>query len=212
MSHYPNGFAPVAGRQELRSAMRNRFYNDVSRPGHYGFPHDSVTADMVPLGARRSRGIRGLGDICDDEGAALGVGIASSVMGLIGAGVSASGASTVGEGGAKTGGDTGRARAGEVFSGAGNALVDAWSAACLSSTRGTSTGATPSESMDSVLARARAEWTAAASADRTESMELELAREREAREAQSTMMRNVAIGVGAVAVLGFGGYLLFGRR
>lgn len=219
MSPYAPGFAPVAGRKELRSAMRNRFYDNVSRPGHYGFmPHDVVTADMVPLGAiKRGRGIRGLGDVCDDEGAALGVGIAASIMRLGGAALSASGAATTSGTGAdatKSGGDTGRARAGETFSGAGDALVDAWAGACLSSTRGTTTGATPSESMDSVLARARAEWLAASSADRAESSDLELAREREARAAEATQNRNmmIAIAIGAVVVVGGVVYFTGGRR
>lgn len=219
MSPYAPGFAPVAGREELRSAMHNRFYDNVSRPGHYGFlRHDVVTADMVPLGAsRRARGIRGLGDICDDEGAALGVGIAASVMRLGGAALSASGAATTSGTGAdatKSGGDTGRARAGDVFGGAGNALVDAWTAACLSSTRGSSTGATPSESMDSTLARARAEWTASAAADRAAASDLELERERAARaEERAAQNRNLLIAA-AVGIVVIGGVVYFvgGRR
>lgn len=221
MPPYTPGFAPVAGREELRSAMHNRFYNEVSRPGRYGFlPHDVVTADMVPLGAsRRGRGVRGihgLGNACDDEGAALGVGIAASIMRIGGAALSASGASTTSGSGAdatKSGGDVGRARAGEAFGGAGDALVNAWTDACLSSTRGSATGATPSESMDSVLARARAEWLATASSERAASSDLELAREREAREAERAQWRNYAIAaVLGVVVIGGVVYFVGGRR
>lgn len=202
---YPNGFAPVAGREELRSAMRNRFYDNVSRPGHYGFlPHDVVTADMVPLGAsKRARGMRGLGDVCDDEGAALGVGIAAAVMRLGGSLLEESGRSTVGDGGAKTGGDTGRAGAGRAASAGADALVDAWTASCLSATRGSTTGASPGESMDSVLARARAEWAATADSDREDELYLDERRaEREAAAAATNRNYMIAAAIGAVIVIG----------
>lgn len=216
MSHYAPGFAPVAGREELRSAMHNRFYNDVSRPRHYGFPHDSVTADMIPLGAvRRGRSLRGLGDICDDEGAALGVGVAAAVMGVFGGALSESGRATVsgsGDDAAKSGGDVGRASAGTAITRGGTAVVDAWAAACLSSTRGSTTGATPSESMDSVLARARAEWEATAGSERDS--EIELDRERMAREdARAAQTRNYVIAaVFGVVVVGGVVYFAGGRR
>lgn len=200
MSH-SNGFLPVAGREELRSAMRNRFYDNVSRPGHYGFVHhDVVTADMTPLGrGRRPRGVRGLGDLCDDRGAAMGVGIFAAIANVGGSLLSSSGRATVGDDGAKTGGDRGRADAGGLVSGAGDAVVDAWTAACLSSTRGAATGASPTESMDSVLARARAEAVAAANAERI--AELEEDRERADTE-RSNFNRNLLIGGGVVVAVG----------
>lgn len=195
-----SGFRPAPGREDIDSAMRNRFYSDVARPGHYGF----VTRDMVPAGqlSGRPRGIRGLGDLCDDEGAALGVGIASAIMRVGGSLVESTGRSTVDSEGAKTGGDTGRATAGRTLTSGGDALVDAWTNSCLSATRGASTGASPSESIDSALARARAELAATTASRDTEALELE--HERMDREdARAATTRNWIIGgVAAVVVLG----------
>lgn len=214
------GFAPIAGREELEGAMRNRFYDNVSRPGHYGFvpAHGVVTRDMVPLG--RPRGVRGLGgglgDLCDDPGATMGMALLGTAMRIGGSLAETASRATVTDG-AKTGGDRGVATLGTGLTAGGAAIGDAWAAACLSSTRAGASGAAPSESIDSVLARARAEAAAAMAGDRATTAELALASEREDRqerlaEERAASQRNlyIALGVGAVVVIG--GIAVFSRR
>lgn len=192
--------------------MRNRFYNNVSRPGSYGFvPHDVVTASMVPLGRSRSgvRGLRGgLGD-CNDVGAATAVGIIGAAANIGGALLSAGGRATVSDTGAKSGGSTAMADAGTAVGAAGSAIADVWAAACLTAERGESTGSAPTESMDAVLERARATWAAEADSERNaEALEDARAEREEARAAAAASSRNLYIGLGIAAVVGVGAVVL----
>lgn len=212
MTSYAQGFRPAAGREELESAMRNRFYNNVSRPGSYG----GITRDMAGFG--RPRGVRGLGGPCDDVGANMAVGIIGAAARIGGSLIESTGRTTVGDDGAKSGGSRTAADAGRTVSAVGEGVLEAWTAACLSTTRGSTTGASPTESMDSVLARARATWAAEveagrggdvleASAAEARADRAALAAEnRENREAAATTRNYIMGGVAVVAVVGLGIY------
>lgn len=145
-----------------------------------------------------STGIRGLGgdpNLCTDPGWVFAQNLLSGAGGII---------SAVG------GDDEGFRTAGSVTSTVG----DAWASACMAEARGSTTGATPSESVEDVIARARAEMERDAATARAADLDLRL---REAaltsntQPASSGVSQQTLLIAGGVAVAALAAFLLLRR-
>lgn len=184
--------------ETIQTAMANRYHAQdgiMARRSYTTIPAQALHG----FNGRRVKGVHGLrgglGDVCDDPGAAIAMSIIGAAGRAIGGAVSAAGTSSK---------DAGVNAAGTAIGGTVGAVGDAWAAACLSAPRGSSSGATPTESPADAVARANAELEMSIASSRNEELALQNA-------AAADRNKNIAIGVGVVALVVVAGVVLTRR-